>query len=140
VTVNALQLLRWEHTRARRLLAQARRGDGQARTAVLELLRRHAALEEEHIFAKLDGDDEIAGTLEDGYREHEVMEEILLDLERCPASVTEIVALLDELEETLETHVLIEEERLFPHIERAWPSSMLDEIGKTIAARRGQCQ
>jgi hemerythrin-like domain-containing protein len=131
--VNALQLLRWQHTRARRLLGQARGGDLQARTEIVALLREHATAEEEHVLAKLEGDDAIATALEDAYREHEILGDVLLELDRTPSDARELAALLEELEELLETHIQIGEGSLFPYIERAWPSSMLDEVGKTMA-------
>ncbi len=136
---NALQLLRRQHAHARRLLSEARRARGSeaadTRLRLIVFLRAHTSLEDEHIFAKLEGDDEVASLVEDGYREHELLAELLVELERMSSEDPQVPALLDELEEILDGHTAIEEGKLFPYIERVWPGSLIDEVGRRIAGR-----
>ncbi len=133
--MNALELLRGLDEEVRRGLEAARDGDEGARDGLVAHLREHCSLQEEHLFPKIEENAAAADVLDDLYRDHEIIIDVLLELERSPVHSPELVALIDELEEVLEAHFAVEEADVYSYIEGAWPPALLEEIGAAMERR-----
>lgn len=105
-------------------------------TVLTAMVDAHATLEEELLFPALEpllGKD--SGPLAVMLREHEEMEQRLMDLEGA-VGIDEALALAQQALDTARSHFQKEERVLFPLAERLLGEKKLVELGKTWADRR----
>jgi len=138
--MSAIDFIRRQHDDIRMYLAKLRelRGlEARRRTVsgLVRLARSHASIEEEFLYAKLDGDAELADVVDAAFRDHEHLEEALGELERCAPDDEAVLGIVDELEEILDEHLAAEEQRLLERLAERWPAGELVDLGQQMRAR-----
>jgi hypothetical protein len=138
--MSAIDFIRRQHDDIRMYLAKLRelRGlEARRRTVggLVRLARSHASIEEEFLYAKLDGDAELADVVDAAFRDHEHLEEALGELERCAPDDEALLGIVDELEEILDEHLAAEEQRLLERLAERWSAGELVELGRQMRAR-----
>ncbi len=133
-------LLRGQHREMEELVRRARAlgsssGRLRARDELAKLLRAHSSLEEEELYPKLEGIDETADWADASFRAHELIKEVLLELDGCAPDEAEYLGILDELEELLDEHFGFEEKRVLPWLVAEWPEEQREALGAEMAAR-----
>ncbi len=134
------ELLRAQHGEIRDSFRRARAlgssaGRLRARDDLARLLRAHAAVEEEQLYPKLEGGEDTADWADASYRAHELIRDVLLELDACPPDDIEYAGIVDELEEIVDEHVGFEERRILAWLARAWPTDRREQLGTEMAAR-----
>jgi hemerythrin-like domain-containing protein len=136
--VTLFDLLREQHREAASLLAVLREAQIDERPRLLarlaSALRAHTAAEDEILYPKLE-DDESEELLDQAYRDHEELREILADLEQADVSSAELGHLLDELEELQSRHTTIEEDEVFALLEERFDEAQLAGLSRQLAKR-----
>jgi hemerythrin len=100
-------------------------------------LRAHFAAEEAVLYGELDQHAEYKDDVRDGREEHEEIEEILADLERCDDE-EEWLATFQELEEAIEHHVREVEGEVFAAASRALGKDRLQELAEAFTREKAR--
>jgi hemerythrin HHE cation binding domain-containing protein len=134
------ELLRAQHEEIKDSFRRARAlgsipGRLRARDELATFLRAHTAVEEEQLYPKLEGLEETADWADVSYRAHELIREVLLELDACSPDDIEYAGIVDELEEIVEEHVGFEERRILGWVAGAWPEDRRAQLGAEMAAR-----
>ena len=138
--MSAIDFIRRQHDDIRMYLAKLRelRGlEARRRTVsgLLRMARSHASIEEEFLYAKLEGDDALADAVDAAYRDHEHLEEALVELERCAPDDEALLGIVDEIDEILDEHLATEEDQLLERLAARWSAGELVELGRQMRAR-----
>jgi quercetin dioxygenase-like cupin family protein len=128
---------------ARRLRRAAGEDETTRRAAVDRFLRffssetiRHFREEEERLFPLLAGHEgEANALLVEALLDHQRIRALVARLERGPAADED---LMRELAGALDSHVRLEERRLFPLVEAAVPEEILSELDLSTESRDGE--
>jgi len=138
--MSAIDFIRRQHDDIRMYLAKLRelRGlEARRRTVsgLLRMARSHASIEEEFVYPKLEADETLADLVDAAYRDHEHLDEALGELEGCAPDDEALLGIVDEIEEILDEHLGVEEERLLVRLADRWPEGELVELGRQMRAR-----
>ena len=145
--MNAMQLLKSEHEKAKRAFAeiQAATADERAQLwAKLEPeLKVHEQIEEAALYGpvakEVGAKDE---TLKEwqGHHHEEVTEAeaLIKEIDELDATDDEWMEKVEELQETLEHHIEEEEGDIWPRIQRVWDQAKLDQAGQEMETLKRQ--
>lgn len=133
-------VLERHHAAIRGLVLRTRSFDGlearqHSRDELVRLLLAHCSIEEEYLYAKLEENEDTVDWAESAFFAHEQLREILEELSSCAPGEPEFEPILDELDELLEEHLLLEEQRVIPWLTDHWPKERLAELADQMAAR-----
>jgi hypothetical protein len=138
--VTAQDLLKRQHREMRELVVRTR-GLGsvearvRARNDLARLVRAHTSMVEEHVYAKLEAVEETADLAEDSFHAHELLIDVLAELDRLSPDDAEFAPVLDELDDLLAEHLAIEERRVLPWLAAHWSREEVEALGEQMAAR-----
>jgi hemerythrin superfamily protein len=136
---NALDLIKHDHDRIKKMFKQALDADDPSRRS--ELLQRiraeliaHERMEEDIFYPALrSASDKATDIVLEGYEEHHVIDMILDEMFEVPEDTDQWHAKLKVLHETLEHHIDEEEGEMFQKARKAMSSDTLDELGRKMA-------
>lgn len=135
--MNAIELLKDDHQRVSemigRLESQDSRSDDHLRLGIFEqlkeLLQTHTKMEETVFYPALEDKAETRALVEESYREHHTVDEILARLDQLKDEPTGgWQTQLDELKRNVEHHVAEEEGELFPRAELLLSAAELQDM------------
>lgn len=111
--------LKKEHSEVSEMIDKLKQGDVEDRKELLPKLEAelvaHAKAEQETIYERLRGISEfLTCTVDDGFEEHDSIEEMLGELKAADPGSDEFVECLETLEECIDHHVDDEENEMFP--------------------------
>ena len=137
--MRATDLLRKQHAEAQILIERLRDAEPEGRESIraelVTALRAHMQLEEEHIYTRLDSNEQIEDLIDDSFTEHEELKDALGELERADVGSQAFQAMLDEVEDDVLAHAAEEEAELLPWLESAWGDEVLDDLGELMEQR-----
>ena len=141
--MDAIQLLKQDHDKARQMFAQILEAEPEQRAGLWNQLKPELELHEQLEEAALYGpvaqsaqDDRLAA-YESHHREEVAEAETLIEeITRLKATDDEWLDKVEELQETLEHHIEDEEGEIWPRIQQTWDRAKLAEAGRTIEAMK----
>ena len=141
--MDALELLKDDHQRMRRLFEQIEGTDDPAtRQELLDQidteLEIHAHIEETIFYPALENFDELRDMVEKAWDEHAEITALLKGLEELGVDSDAFAEDLTALIETVELHVEDEEEELFPSVREIIAASALEDLAEQLAAAKGE--
>lgn len=142
----AIEMLKEDHARMRKLLTELAESTERAtkkRSELLEKIERelkvHTTLEEEVFYPafKEAGDKDSARMYFEAKEEHRAVELLVLpDLLKTDPGSECFSGRAKVLKELIEHHIQEEEEEMFPSAEKLMDKALLDEIAEDMASRR----
>jgi hemerythrin-like domain-containing protein len=144
---NAIELLKEDHRKVKRLLEQ---GDGttenavKTRTEVLEKIKVemqvHEAIEEEIFYPALQQHEKAKDIVLEGYEEHHVVDRILAELDDVSVEDERWAAKFSVMKENVEHHIEEEEDDMFKKAKQIFSDDELNELGERMQAKKEQLQ
>jgi hemerythrin-like domain-containing protein len=134
--INATDLLKKQHRKVDRAMAQLEKGSGEAEVLLEQIandLAAHQAIEHEILYpaaAEIDAD-----LVSEAFEEHALAEIALKRLMACEPGTELFQARCTVLRELIKHHVEEEEEELFPKMEKKLGQRRLEELGAEMKAR-----
>jgi hemerythrin-like domain-containing protein len=143
--VDALQLLKGDHQKVKRMLeeldATTERAE-KTRTETFERLKRdltiHETIEEEILYPALEGFAKTKDITLEAFEEHHVVDLIVAELDATPVSDETWGAKLTVMKENLEHHIEEEEDEMFKQARQVMDHNELAELGEQMEARKKQ--
>jgi hemerythrin superfamily protein len=141
--MNALDLLIEDHQRVKHLFEQAQQiRDNQQKKELFDQidmeLAIHAEIEETIFYPALDEHNELKDMVREARREHEEVEQLLLEIEDLATEDTDFTSQLAGLEESVEHHVAEEEGEMFPKVREIFDNDTLERLGKDLESAKGK--
>jgi hemerythrin-like domain-containing protein len=134
--MDALKLLKEDHDRVKKMLAEGEDTTERAEKTRTELFARlkhdleiHERLEEEVLYPALKQHPKARELAFEGYEEHHVVDQILGELEQTPVTDEQWTAKFKVAKENLEHHIEEEESEMFPAARRVFSDEELEEMG-----------
>jgi hemerythrin-like domain-containing protein len=145
--MNALTLLKDDHDRIKKLLAQIKETTERAEKTRAELfseikqgLTVHEVIEEEIFYPALKEHPKAKEIVLEGYEEHHVVDEIMGELEGLDPTDESFGPKAKVMAENVEHHIEEEEGEMFEQARRVFDDSELEELGRRMAERRDTAQ
>ena len=150
--MNALDLLRDDHSKIKKLLKQLEpstesldpSSQVSKRRDLFEQIRGllvvHEVIEEEIFYPTLKQHPRSKEIALEGYEEHDVVNTLMAELEAMPYDDETWGAKCNVMIENLEHHIEEEEEDMFPKAERVLGDRELDDLGAAMAARKAEAE
>jgi hemerythrin superfamily protein len=137
--MNALTLLKEDHDRVKKMLAEGEQTTERAEKTRAELFLRlksdltiHERMEEEILYPALKEKPKTEDIAYEGYEEHHVVDEILAELEATPVDSPEWTAKFKVAKENLEHHIEEEEGEMFPMTRKLFSDDELEDMGRRM--------
>jgi hemerythrin superfamily protein len=135
--MNALDLIKQDHKRLRKLLEETLEAEGAAREERMDYLRTelvaHERMEEEVLYPRLRNEKKAHDTVLEGYEEHHVADVLLDELLDLPPETDLWKAKVKVLKENVEHHMDEEEDELFKEARAVLNREELDRLGERMA-------
>jgi hemerythrin superfamily protein len=135
--MNALDLIKQDHKRLRKLLEETLNAEGGEREERLDHLRTelvaHERMEEEVLYPRLRDEKKAHETVLEGYEEHHVADVLLDELLDVPPETDLWKAKLKVLKENVEHHMDEEEDELFKGARAVLDRHELNRLGERMA-------
>ena len=136
VVMDALELIKRDHKRLRKLLEQTLEAEGAEREQRLDHLRTelvaHKRMEEEVLYPRLRDEKKTHEPVLEGYEEHHVADVILDELLDVPPETDLWKAKVKVLKENVEHHMDEEEDELFKGARAALDREELNRLGERM--------
>ena len=136
VVMDALELIKRDHKRLRKLLEQTLEAEGAEREQRLDHLRTelvaHERMEEEVLYPRLRDEKKTHEPVLEGYEEHHVADVILDELLDVPPETDLWKAKVKVLKENVEHHMDEEEDELFKGARAALDREELNRLGERM--------
>jgi hemerythrin-like domain-containing protein len=140
VTMDALQLLKSDHDKVKKLLADGEstteRGE-KTRTELFATLKGelivHERIEEEIFYPALRDHPKAKDIVLEAYEEHDVVDTIMSELEDTPVTDETWGAKFKVMKENLEHHIEEEEGQMFKQARSVFDRDELEELGNRMA-------
>ncbi len=143
--MDALQLLKSDHQKVKRMLEQLDATTERAkktRTETFERLKRdltiHETIEEEILYPALEGFAKTKDITLEAFEEHHVVDQIVAELETTPVTDETWGAKLTVMRENLEHHIEEEEDEMFKQARQVMDHKELAALGEQMDARKKQ--
>ena len=131
--MNALDLIKEDHKRLRKLLAETLEAEGAEREEKMDHLRTelvaHERMEEEVLYPRLRDEKKAREEVLEGYEEHHVADVILDELLDVPTEMDLWKAKVKVLKENVEHHMDEEESELFKKARAVLDRAELERLG-----------
>ncbi|HYF11749.1 MAG TPA: hemerythrin domain-containing protein [Actinomycetota bacterium] len=143
--MNALQLLKEDHQRVKKMLdeldstterAEKTREDGLAK--LKQELTIHEAIEEEIFYPALKQHAEAKEIVLEAFEEHDVVDAIMSEIEATPTQDETWAAKFSVMKENLEHHIEEEEGEMFDKARKVFDDTTLTQLGEQMQARKEQ--
>ena len=135
--MDALDLIKQDHKRLRKLLEETLKAEGGEREERLDHLRTelvaHERMEEEVLYPRLRDEKKAHETVLEGYEEHHVADVLLDELLDVPPETDLWKAKLKVLKENIEHHMDEEEDELFKGARAVLDREELNRLGERMA-------
>lgn len=138
--MDALSLLKDDHDRVKKILAEGEHTTERAEKTRSELLAKlkqdlqvHERMEEEVLYPALKQHPRARELALEGYEEHHVVDEILAELESIPVTDETWTAKFKVAKENIEHHIEEEETEMFKATRGAFSKEELEEMGARMA-------
>lgn len=143
VKLNALDMLKIDHLRARTLFLQLRLARNSAQraqtyTRLSQLLKTHMRIEEEVFYPACEKVVSLKDLALEAREEHEQVKLLVEDLDGLSIDNESWKPKFTVLFETIEHHVRSEENEMFPKVSRHFDSEKLLELGGELERARGR--
>jgi hypothetical protein len=145
--VDALKLLKEDHDKVRRMLAElastTERGVKTRErlfTAIKQELEVHEAIEEEIFYPALKEHAKARETVLEAYEEHHVVDTVMGELERTPFDDETWGAKAMVMKENLEHHIEEEEGEMFAQARAVFDGPTLEALGEEMASRKRELE
>jgi hemerythrin-like domain-containing protein len=143
--MDAFELLEKDHRKVEDIFAQLEPTTERAEKTRMELFAKlkleldvHTHVEETILYPVLKKVSETRDITFEGYEEHNVAKQLLVDMEAMDVSSEVWTAKLKVLQESIEHHVEEEEGEMFKEARSALSQEEIDELGAKIEARKKQ--
>jgi hemerythrin superfamily protein len=134
--MNALDLIKQDHKRLRKLLEETLKAEGAEREERMDYLRTelvaHERMEEEVLYPRLRDEKKAHDTVLEGYEEHHVADVLLDELLDLPPETDLWKAKVKVLKENVEHHMDEEEDELFKEARALLDRKELDRLGERM--------
>jgi hemerythrin-like domain-containing protein len=140
--MNAIELLKQDHQEAMTLIEELEIADEdtdeeetldvQTFSRLQSALKLHTRMEEEVFYPALEQFGETRDLVQEAYREHEQVDELLAQLSILKPTEESFQELLSELRDSIEHHVEEEEGEMFPKAEELCGPERLNELGRQM--------
>jgi len=134
--MDALNLIKQDHKRLRKLLDEALQAEGPRREERMDHLRTelvaHERMEEEVLYPRLRDEKKAHQSVLEAYEEHHVADVILDELLDVPPETDLWKAKLKVLKENVEHHMDEEEDELFKNARAVLDREELDRLGERM--------
>ena len=134
--MNALTLLKEDHDRVKKMLAEGEQTTERAEKTRVELLERlkeflvvHERIEEEVLYPALKKQPKSEDIAYEGFEEHHVVDEILAELEETPVDSPKWSAKFKVAKENIEHHIEEEEGEMFKMTRQLFDDDELEQMG-----------
>jgi hemerythrin-like domain-containing protein len=143
--MNALQLLKEDHQRVKKMLdeldstterAEKTRKEGLAK--LKQELTIHEAIEEEIFYPALKQHAEAKEIVLEAFEEHDVVDAIMSEIEATPTEDETWGAKFSVMKENLEHHIEEEEGEMFDKARKVFDDTTLTQLGEQMQARKEQ--
>ena len=135
--MDALDLIKQDHKRLKKLLAETLEAEGPEREHRMDHLRTeliaHERIEEEVLYPRLRDEKKARASVLEGYEEHHVADVILDELLDVPPETDVWKAKVKVLKENVEHHMDEEESELFKKARAVLDSDELHRLGDQMA-------
>lgn len=145
--MDALMLLTADHNRVRGLFTRFEAAEESEDIAtmtelaskILEELDVHTAIEEQVFYPGVDeADEEIHKVVAEGIEEHHVIKQLASEIETLSPDDETWAAKMKVMIENVEHHAEEEEQELFPEVNKALGSDVLEDLGARMEALKAQ--
>jgi hypothetical protein len=134
--MNALSLLKDDHDKVKKMLAEGEATTARAEKTRAELfstlkaeMQIHERIEEEIFYPALKAHPKAQDIVLEGYEEHHVVDEIMGELEATPVTDETWAAKFTVMKENIEHHIDEEEGEMFKQARQVFDAQELDELG-----------
>jgi hemerythrin-like domain-containing protein len=134
--MNALTLLKEDHDRVKKMLAEGEQTTERAEKTRTDLYTRlksdlqiHERMEEEILYPALKEQPKSEDIAYEGFEEHHVVDEIFAELEQTPVDSPEWTAKFKVAKENLEHHIEEEEGEMFRVTRQLFSDDELEQMG-----------
>ena len=139
--MDALTLLKTDHDKVKRLLAQLEQTDGDGKREELFATIKgemtvHEIIEEEIFYPELKTHPKAKDIVLEGYEEHHVVDELMGELEGLPVEDERWGPKAKVMKENIEHHIGEEEGDMFDAARRVFDEDELDELGSRMETRK----
>jgi hemerythrin superfamily protein len=136
VAMDALDLIKQDHKRLRKLLEETLEAEGSQREQRLDHLRTelvaHERMEEEVLYPRLRDEKKAHERVLEGYEEHHVADVLLDELLDVPPETDLWKAKVKVLKENVEHHMHAEEDQLFKGARAVLDRAELNRLGERM--------
>jgi hemerythrin superfamily protein len=140
--MNALEILKQDHQKVKRLFQEARQAHDQTRRKDLfdridTELEIHAHIEETVFYPAIEEHEELKEMVAEALEEHQEAKTLLDELEELGADNHDFGSKLQQLMEAVEHHVEEEEGEMFPKIREVFDEDELEQLGQELESAKG---
>jgi hemerythrin-like domain-containing protein len=143
--MDALQLLKADHDKVKKLLADGDATTDRAektRTDLLATIKQeltvHEEIEETIFYPALKEHPKAQEIVLEGYEEHHVVDTVMGELENTPVTDERWAAKFTVMKENIEHHIEEEEGEMFKQARSVFDADELQSLGDRMAARKGE--
>ena len=143
--MDALTLLKEDHARIKRMLAEGDKTTERGEKTRQELYERlketltaHESMEEQVLYPALKAHPKAKDLTLEAYEEHHVVDEIMEELEQTPVTDETWGAKFTVAKENLEHHIDEEEGEMFTKTRQVFDKAELEELGQRMFERKAQ--
>ncbi|MGB3723947.1 MAG: hemerythrin domain-containing protein [Pacificimonas sp.] len=134
------ELLKQDHDKHRDMLAKVADAKGADRKTLFDKFKAealsHANAEEQSLYSEMMAKPKQQDEARHSVAEHKQIDEYIETLEKMEPASEDWMATFVKLKHRYEHHIEEEEEEMFPHAEKAFSESELEEMGDKFAKRK----
>ncbi len=140
--MNSLTLLRKDHREVKELLKQSEDADTAQKQKLFEQIKSelqvHETIEEEIFYPALKEHAKTKELALEAYEEHQVVDQIMSELEQLSPDDEAWDAKFSVMEENLKHHINEEEREMFEQAQKVFSDEELDQLGEQMLQRKEQ--
>lgn len=136
--MNAIKLLKEDHSELRKYFGQYKAGDGDGEKHKLfkhvkEKLDVHTHIEETIFYPAIKDHKELEDITLEGIEEHHVADVLAREISKLTDESEKFEPKMDVLIESVEHHLMEEEGKMFPKVEEIFDEAALEDLGREMA-------
>jgi iron-sulfur cluster repair protein YtfE (RIC family) len=140
--MDALELLRQDHQKVKKLFEQAEQDEKQQRTLFNQIkneLETHTFIEETVFYPAMQQHEELKDMVLESIEEHRQVKTLLKEMENLVSDSEKFEPKLKVLMENVEHHAEEEEEqKMFPKVRKILDAGALDKLGEQLQAAKSK--
>ena len=138
--MDAFELLKKDHKKVAQLFKEIEAASGQTKKEIFSRLKSeldvHAQIEERIFYPALENKEVARDITLEAYEEHNVVKQLLAELEALPKDDESWGAKLKVLQENVEHHVEEEEGEMFKDARKVLSQQQIDDLGARLEAAK----